>query len=47
MMRIKSCPRCRGDLAFVEDLGESYFSCVQCGHIAYAQPAPVLAPAPR
>ena len=35
MVMAKSCPRCRGDLAFVDDIGDSYYSCVQCGHIVY------------
>lgn len=28
----KGCPRCNGDLSKVNDIGESYYSCVQCGH---------------
>ncbi len=39
MLRIKACARCEGDLTLVVDLGESYFSCVQCGHVTYTQPA--------
>ena len=35
MVMAKSCPRCRGDLSYVDDVGDSYYSCVQCGHIVY------------
>ncbi|MDA0256819.1 MAG: hypothetical protein O3C25_03650 [Chloroflexi bacterium] len=45
MLRIKACSRCEGDLTLVLDLGESYFSCVQCGQVTYveaARPAPPL-----
>ena len=35
MLITKACPRCRGDLAHVSDVGDSYYSCVQCGHIVY------------
>ena len=31
----KSCPRCQGDLSRVEDIGDTYYSCVQCGHVVY------------
>ena len=30
----KGCPRCEGTLSKVEDVGETYYSCVQCGHTA-------------
>lgn len=26
------CPRCGGTLSKVDDIGETYYSCVQCGH---------------
>lgn len=35
MLITKSCPRCHGDLAHVSDVGEAYYSCVQCGHVVY------------
>ena len=35
MIIAKGCPRCSGDLAYVDDIGDSYYSCVQCGHIVY------------
>lgn len=41
MLITKACPRCRGDLAHVNDVGDSYYSCVQCGHIVYRD-APLL-----
>lgn len=30
----RGCPRCQGTLSKVEDVGETYYSCVQCGHTA-------------
>lgn len=35
MLHTKACPRCSGDLALVEDVGDTYFSCVQCGYMNY------------
>jgi predicted nucleic acid-binding Zn ribbon protein len=35
MLHTKSCPRCSGDLALVQDIGDTYYSCVQCGHVSY------------
>ena len=35
MVMTKACPRCRGDLAHVRDVGDSYHSCVQCGFVEY------------
>ncbi len=40
----KSCSRCQGDLSLVDDIGDTYYSCVQCGHVVYqlgAAPRPV------
>lgn len=31
----KSCARCQGDLSLVDDVGDTYYSCVQCGHVVY------------
>ena len=31
----KSCSRCQGDLSLVDDVGDTYYSCVQCGHVVY------------
>lgn len=39
MLYTKTCPRCRGDITRVEDIGDTYFSCVQCGHTSYTPPA--------
>lgn len=47
MLLPKSCPRCRGDLARVEDVGERYYSCVQCGHVLYDLPQAVTMPQPE
>ena len=38
----RSCPRCQGDLARVEDIGDTYYSCVQCGNVVYRLPAAVV-----
>lgn len=35
MILAKACPRCRGALSRVMDIGEMYFSCVHCGHTVY------------
>ena len=35
MLHTKSCPRCSGDMALVQDVGDAYLSCVQCGHMDY------------
>ena len=40
MLFTKACPRCQGDVSRVEDIGDTYFSCVQCGHTSYASPMP-------
>lgn len=37
MVITKSCPRCQGDLAYVSDIGDAYYSCVQCGFVKYEQ----------
>jgi len=38
MLYTKACPRCHGDMTRVEDVGDTYFSCVQCGHTSYQAP---------
>ena len=49
MLHSKACPRCSGDLALVQDVGDTYLSCVQCGYLTYQvntgrqQTAPALA----
>ena len=35
MIVANACPRCRGALTRVEDIGEQYYSCVHCGHTVY------------
>jgi len=47
MLHTKSCPRCSGDLALVQDVGDTYLSCVQCGYMNYQvkEARPQLAPA--
>lgn len=31
-MRLKSCPRCRGDLYLTSDWRGKYWCCIQCGY---------------
>ena len=39
MLMLKACPRCRGDVARIEELNdEVYFNCLQCGFLAYRWP---------
>lgn len=41
MVITEVCPRCRGTLTRVQDIGDVYHSCVQCGHVIYgAVPEP-------
>jgi len=35
MLHPKACPGCTGDLSLIEDVGNTYFLCVQCGYITY------------
>lgn len=45
MLHPKACPRCSGDLSLVQDIGESYLSCLQCGFVSYqlqGRPQPTL-----
>lgn len=35
MILAHACPRCRGALSRVMDVGEIYYSCVHCGHTVY------------
>ena len=46
MLLFGACPRCRGDVARVEELNDSYFSCLQCGFMAYTWP-PLALPVRR
>ena len=39
MVITKGCPRCQGDLAYVDDVGDAYYSCVQCGFVEYKHAA--------
>lgn len=41
MIVAEACPRCRGTLTRVRDIGDTYHSCVQCGHIVYG-PLPAV-----
>jgi hypothetical protein len=33
MFWLKACPRCQGDLHDVQDVGDQYVTCLQCGRI--------------
>jgi transcription initiation factor TFIIIB Brf1 subunit/transcription initiation factor TFIIB len=33
MFWLKSCPKCHGDLHDVQEVGERYISCLQCGRV--------------
>lgn len=37
MTDTSACPRCQGVLALVDDIGDTYRSCVQCGHVVYGR----------
>ena len=39
MVITKGCPRCHGDLAHVSDIGDAYYSCLQCGFVQYPDEA--------
>ena len=54
MVITKGCPRCQGDLTHVSDIGDTYYSCVQCGYVQYGHTAnpvrairPVIVERPR
>ncbi len=44
-MMFEACPRCKGAVARVVELNDTYFSCLQCGLLAYNWP-PRLAVTP-
>ena len=44
MLHPKACPRCSGDLSLVQDIGDTYYSCVQCGAISYQVPVRITEP---
>jgi hypothetical protein len=37
MFWLKGCPRCRGDLQEIIDIGDSYVTCIQCGKVLTAE----------
>lgn len=52
MFWLKACPRCRGDLHDIRDVGDHYVACLQCGRILTAEqekslPRATLRPLPR
>ena len=49
MLRLKSCPRCHGDMMEEKLLGEVELACLQRGYRSFPQPAaerPTTRPAP-
>lgn len=42
MFWLKACPRCRGDLQLIHDVGADYVSCIQCGRILTADQEQLL-----
>lgn len=42
MFWLKACPRCRGDLHEIRDVGATYVSCLQCGQILTEQQEKML-----
>ena len=39
MLMLRACPRCRGDVARIDELNDDvYFTCLQCGFVAYRWP---------
>lgn len=48
VLTTRACPRCMGAMTRVDDLGDTYQSCVQCGYVAYGNVAVApLRTAPR
>ncbi len=37
MLRLKSCPRCRGDVVIDRDMDGWYEQCLQCGYQRYLE----------
>ena len=33
MIKLKTCPKCQGDLYLSEDIFGKFFSCMQCGYL--------------
>lgn len=38
MLMLEACPRCKGAVARVRELSETYYSCLQCGLFSYNWP---------
>ena len=34
MIYFKACPRCHGDVQFIQDIYGDYKGCLQCGYLA-------------
>lgn len=39
-LKLKSCPRCRGDLHFSSDMYGDFVECLQCGYMKDLQRQP-------
>jgi DNA-directed RNA polymerase subunit M/transcription elongation factor TFIIS len=42
MLKLKACPRCKGDLHASKDLYGEYRQCLQCGYVQDIQPVNTL-----
>jgi hypothetical protein len=42
MMKLKACPKCRGDIHVAEDIFGKYLSCLQCGYLKDLPAEPVV-----
>ncbi|MBI4289749.1 MAG: hypothetical protein HY671_15140 [Chloroflexi bacterium] len=42
MLRLKSCPKCRGDLIIDRDMYGWYEQCIQCGYLHPLEPLPKI-----
>ncbi len=47
MLRLKSCPRCRGDVVIDQDFDGWYEQCLQCGYQRYLESITVGQPLVR
>ena len=45
MLRLKSCPKCHGDVRFDRDQFGWYEQCIQCGFVRDLEPMALSAPA--
>ena len=46
MLLFRASPKCRGDVARVVDVDDTYYACLQCGLRAYSWPPQVVVTGP-